>query len=249
MTGSLAVSHHRGRVLTGFTFGKRGGAVYARVYDKTAEAGDEAPIREIWRAGGWKQSDGRVWRIEFELRPHFLRSLETVEGTRMPSDPRALLARHLDAIWHHLMSDWLVLRDRRSLRSRIERRPSERWWERLAVAGQLSAACLAPPRALRRRPRTRLDCTMLHKQVAGLLAAIGAYHGNNSLMDCLDGLTAWMLDHVGVQGFREAVERAERRHGLVVGTQKVLPGEHQAEDGEDDWDDVFDHPSIVAYDG
>jgi hypothetical protein len=248
VTDSLAVSHHRGRVLTGFTFGKRGGGVYARVYDKTAEADADAPIREVWRASGWEQSADTVWRVEFELRPDFLRNLEAADGARLPTDPRAVLSRHLDDVWFHLASQWLVLRDRQSLRSRIERRSPEAWWEQLAVAGQLAPSCFGPPRPMARRPRKVLDCTMLHKQIAGVLAAIGAYHGNDSLMECLNGLTRWMLDHVGVQGFREAVERAERRHGLVVGTQEVAPRDAQTEADEGYWDELLHHaPTVTQY--
>src|SRR4051812_36299090 len=110
-----AVSHHQGRRLTGLTFGKRGGPAYARIYDKTREADPDAQIREHWAAALAKPlpADARVWRVEFEVRPEFLRSL-AAEDEHITSDPRSILAEHLDAIWEHLTSSWLVLRNPRS---------------------------------------------------------------------------------------------------------------------------------------
>ena len=81
-----ATTNANGRRFTGFTFGRRGGPLYCRVYDTLDHKSADDPIREHWRANGW---DGvqSVWRVEFEVRGEFLRAARTVDGRRLNADP------------------------------------------------------------------------------------------------------------------------------------------------------------------
>lgn len=219
---SRRVSHFTGRLLTGLTFGKRGGPVYARLYDKTREADAEALIRERWQnaLGGPLSADARVWRIEFELRPEFLRTLADQDGEHIPIDPRELLADHLDGIWHHLTANWLVLRDARSSK-RIARCAVQPWWQRLSTARTLGRVDGAPPE-LQRKRRGNADPEPLLRQLAGLLAAFGARREDQSLEGCLKALE----DHLrgggqGEERFAAAVERARLRMPLAAKTREA----------------------------
>lgn len=186
-----ATTRHIGRRLTGLTFGKRGRPVYARIYDKTEQAAADAPIREVWRRAGYDAScDGEtVWRVEFEVRSEFLRHLATGEG-HLPVEPEALLAHHLDEVWAHLVTRWLVFRDATDPNERIERRRGEAWWTALGAARGLNGDAFGSVRELSRRVRQPMDCTSYLRQVAGLLVSVAATNGSTSLEDTLAGLPA-----------------------------------------------------------
>jgi len=206
-----AATHHLGRRLTGLTFGKRGRPIYARIYDKTEQAPEDALIREVWdRAGYDPARDGsRVWRIEFEVRAEFLRQLAGDDG-HLPSDPDTLLGHHLDEVWAHLLTRWLVLR-RQGASARVERRPPERWWSALASCRGLNGESFGPVRQLNRRVSVPTDCTLYLRQAAGLLVAVGVANGNPSLEDALNCLALWVRRTMGEAGFADAVAARSRR--------------------------------------
>ncbi|WDT93804.1 hypothetical protein JDY09_00640 [Thermoleophilum album] len=210
MSGAAA-TRHLGRRLTGLTFGKRGRPVYARIYDKTEHAPDNAVIREVWERAGYEPARHgfQVWRIEFEVRAEFLRQLAADDG-HLPSNPGTLLGRHLDEVWAHLLSRWLVLR-REGETARVERRPAARWWSALATCRGLNGESFGPVRELSRRAPVPTDCTLYLRQAAGLLVAVGAANGNPSLEDALTCFARWVRDTMGEPGFAEAVAaRSER---------------------------------------
>lgn len=214
-----AVSHHHGRRLTGLTFGKRGGPAYARIYDKTREADPDAPIRERWAEalGRPLPADARVWRVEFEVRPEFLRSL-AADDEHITTDPRRVLAQHLDAIWEHLTSSWLVLRDPRSA-TRLTRCRPQGWWRQLATAPALCAAA-GSGETLHRKRRSSGRPEPLLRQLAGTLAAFGARREDRSLDSCLAAFCEHMRSGDGDARFAVAVERAALRLPLAARTQE-----------------------------
>lgn len=61
-----------GRHLSGIEFGRRGGGVYVRIYDKTAEI-KQCPNSWLPALWGERRCDGPVLRIAFELRLKKLR--------------------------------------------------------------------------------------------------------------------------------------------------------------------------------
>lgn len=226
---SRAVSHFVGRLLTGLTFGKRGGPVYARLYDKTREADPEALIRDRWTAalGRPVAEDATVWRVEFELRPEFLRTLADGDE-HITVEPRDVLEFHLDAIWEHLTTSWLVLRDPRSA-SRIARCRTQPWWKQLSEAGSL---CGHPGAGsgLTRMRRGSVDPDPLLRQLAGVLAAFAARRDDQSLDGCLEALG----DHLrrggdGEASFAAAVERARLRMPLAAMTREAAEDNVAAE--------------------
>ena len=219
-----AVSHQEGRQLTGLTFGKRGAGVFARIYDKTAEAAPDAPIRSRWAATLGRPLDpsATVWRIEFELRRDYLRTIRTAAapsdatgvgegdrlGTLRPS-ARVLLEQELDRIWADLTTRWLVLRDRSSA-SRLDRRRPQAWWESLSSIGGLTTVP-SDGVALTRRTNVSARVEPVLQQLAGLLAALGARRGDNGLESCLDAFASYMWQAHGPDGFAGKVRRSARR--------------------------------------
>lgn len=203
LIGSRSTIKTRGTNATGFTFGDRGAAMYARIYDKSLHADADAPIRTKWRERGW---DGeKVWRIEFEIRSEHLRKL-VVSGERTASDPERVLAS-LGAIWFDAATNWLVLRSSED-RSRIERRRVEPWW--LAVAqsqeideepGEIKLVQRSTP------PVTNVDALL--RQATGLLAAISASQTDADI-DRIFALFRTHVDDVhGPFGFAYKVAQAQ----------------------------------------
>ena len=164
VTQSQATTHYRGRVLTGYTFGKRGAPSHARIYDKTREASSDAPARTLWTANGYDpdRHGKQVWRVEFEVRSGLLYTLATNDGKHLPTDrPADILRSHLDDIWHHLTTRWLVLHT--GGHARPDRSPVARWWSSLSVLSGLDADEGVPLTELVRRPREPLDATSSRK--------------------------------------------------------------------------------------
>ena len=117
--------HSKGENRTGFTIGKRGNAMYARIYDKlaelTAKGDDEKRAIEEWhwRRGGW---DGlaAVARVEFEILGDGLKEF----GHR--EDPEQCLAC-LPALWAYCTRDWLKLIVPETATRRRRCRTDDRW--------------------------------------------------------------------------------------------------------------------------
>lgn len=205
-----ATTHHTGRRLTGLTFGKRGRDLYCRIYDKTAESASDALIRQVWGRAGYKsaaENAAPVWRVEFEVRAAFLRSL-IADGRHVTCDPAAILGHEIDRLWPLLLNDWLVLRDARNETTRIERRPIEPWWAELADCRFHVADNPSRAHRLERRPPRAQDPVRLLRQARGLLVSVAALNGNPSRTDALDGFTRFVTETCGEQSFAAAV--AER---------------------------------------
>lgn len=135
-------------------FGRFGGALYARIYDKLASLDKQAKgyMRQIWTDAGW---DGvsPVWRFEFSLSGDFLREavnlcLDSGDG-QLPQDLRDFdrFCDSMHEIWAYLTSDWLRFCPHTE-DSNLWRSPLDPVWIALQSAWPESQAVLrhhAPP--------------------------------------------------------------------------------------------------------
>jgi hypothetical protein len=158
-----------GRTITGFAFGARGGT-YARVYDKTRQSPPDAPIRAIWAAAGYdSERDGRVWRVEVEMRRGLLRELHS-EDQWLPDAPQGVVDGHLTALWRYCVGRWLRLHQ--AVPTEHDRPSVEPWWEALAAldfdVGALTSV------ELRRRKPPAVDTARLSASLAGTLTSLAA---------------------------------------------------------------------------
>jgi hypothetical protein len=221
-------SHDRGRVFTGFNLGSRGGAAYARLYLKSFEAPNDAPIRELWRQKGYDLGHHRdVWRVEFELRPSLLRELR-VDGQPLPNDPDALLSNHLDAVWAYVTTSWLTLRDRSRSATRRERTPVAPWWAALAQLRGLNGEAPAAPGLKVSRDRSRRgDRDKLLKLALGAIAGVAALDSSADLKTALLALTDFAQKQGGDEAFAARTDKARARYGLptlaAAGRRTLLP--------------------------
>lgn len=110
-----------GRDLTGFDFGRRGGSVYVRIYDKTIEIRRRGLswLPDLW---GMRRADEPVWRIEFELRrpvlvEHGLRAVDEVLDGQQD-------------LWRYVSRDWLTFRTP-TPDCRVRRWPVDPIWEQV----------------------------------------------------------------------------------------------------------------------
>jgi hypothetical protein len=109
---TLTRAVHRGALQTLY-FGRFGGALYCRVYDKTAEIkkSGKTYLEDTWKAAGWS-GDGAVARVEFSLSGEFLKAAGGINGSGLPDiDLRPLEAfqNAVPALWQYLTGDWLRL--------------------------------------------------------------------------------------------------------------------------------------------
>jgi hypothetical protein len=70
------MEHSYGLQETGFDF-SRGGALSLQIYDKTRELAKSGKewFEDLWKANGWDEEDGRVWRIELRYKREALHEL------------------------------------------------------------------------------------------------------------------------------------------------------------------------------
>lgn len=71
---------HLSRVCTGFSYGSRQSGRLIRCYDKSLEISEQskhkAYILNYWKENNLDQTGGHVWRLEYELRSDFLKTVE-----------------------------------------------------------------------------------------------------------------------------------------------------------------------------
>jgi hypothetical protein len=149
--------------------------------------------------------------VEFEVRSGLLYTLATNDGKHLPTDrPADILRSHLDDIWHHLTTRWLVLHT--GGHARPDRSPVARWWSSLSVLSGLDADEGVPLTELVRRPREPLDATVFLKQAVGLLVGFAAANGSGpSMEDALGALRSWATANVAQENFAARVRMRTRR--------------------------------------
>jgi len=205
-----AVSDYAHRQFTGFRFGRRGGPIFARIYKKTAEAADDAWVRDVWREAGYDPSvhGGEVWRVEFELRGALLREL-MVDGQWLPRDPAAILGHHLTNLWAYATRRWLVLHERQ--RTRVERDRVSAWWDALAHLDGFEAEPVRGEKFRRLSPPAR-NPRHLASMAVGVLTSLAALHGQETWEDARDGLDEYVKHGMGERAFALDVRRKAKAH-------------------------------------
>jgi hypothetical protein len=173
-----------GDALSGLTFGKRNGALYARIYDKTREAegkGDDW-WPEVW--GPKYDPEQRVLRVEFEINRDGLRDF----GTNTPEE----VFKNIGPLWAYASGQWLTLRTPTADETH-SRWPIDPRWE--AVQKSTLVGNSLPAERMR---SGKNDGTLrrLLPQLIGYLASAAVPLGTHNLDDTLDAL----YPHVAAYG-------------------------------------------------
>jgi hypothetical protein len=185
--------------LAGLTFGSRGAALFARIYDKSRELegkGDDWWL-EVW--GDEFDPEQRVLRVEFEFSRDGLREF----GLSSPED----VFEQVGPLWAYATGSWLSLRipgddDTRS------RWPVDRRW--LAVQ-RASLAGAALPAVRLRAGESAGSLRRLLPQLVGYLASVAVPLGTLDLDDTLDHLVPHVLRYGAESGVDFATRVADKR--------------------------------------
>ena len=183
-----------GDALSGLNFGKRGGALYARIYDKTREAegkGDDW-WPDVW--GPQFDPEQRVLRVEFEFTRDGLREF----GVHTPEDA----FENLGPLWAYATSQWLTLRKPTDDETR-SRWPIESRWhavQRCALSGN------SLPAERMRAGAASGELRRMLPQLVGYLAGAAVPLGTTDLDDTFDALRP----HIHAYGQRRLITFEER---------------------------------------
>lgn len=152
-------------------FGRFGGALYARIYNKSASLSAQGKeyMRDIWSQAGW---DGlaTVLRVEFSLSGDFLKNTQLLGVC----DHRSFdwFVRVIPNLWHYLTTDWLRHTETSSDQTKSRWATSDFWSE---VCG----ACEAAPQIIRSKaPR----CTLEQPLTSGLRGFFTSLVGKATLV-------------------------------------------------------------------
>jgi len=130
------------RELTGFSLGSRESPIYVRIYDKTREIHEQSQkwwFWDIWDAR-YRQD---VWRIEFELKRDFFRTV------RPSIDTVAALLPRLPDLWDYLTGTYLTFRA--DTGARMARRPILPLSETIRAQGRQWLGATGPATPVDRR--------------------------------------------------------------------------------------------------
>ena len=212
-----AITDYDRRRFTGFRFGKRGGAIFARIYRKTDEAKSDDWVREKWRLAGYDPTihGPDVWRVEFEIRGALIRELQA-NGERLPREPDALLSAHLGTLWHYAMQKWLLLRDGQNVASRPERQAITPWWRDLGALAGFAEAPL-PDAILRRVVAPSEDAVRLLNLAIGALTSLSSLTGKTSWPDTIRLLDDFVKHSYGRRRFEEISKAKQARRRALRG--------------------------------
>lgn len=195
-------------------FGKFGGALYARRYDKLASLNRQgkAYMRQVWESNGW-DGESPVWRTEFSLSGDALKCLNWIDDEgEVLRDCRDLKAfrRNISRIWSYLTHSWL----RYTLPENGDR---NRWrwplapeWVELqqAFAAEDDMACRVP------WPKNP-DDSQLRAQLRGVALSLAALNAKSDEPD--EECTSWLGELVQwVDSPSFAPDLEERRRALGV---------------------------------
>jgi len=159
--------------MSGLTFGKRGGSLMCRIYDKSREMVDKGHDYwpDVW--GSKYDPDVKVLRIEFEFSREGLRSF----GVDTPEDAFA----KMPALWAYATQVWLSLRMPTNDDTRSRWPVDPRW--ALVQASTLAGGC-APAERIREGERQG-ELRMLRKLASGILSSIAVPLGTDDIADTL----------------------------------------------------------------
>lgn len=212
---------HVGRRFTGFEIGKRGSPFYARIYDKTFQAGAEASIRKVWESNGYKPQgqQERIWRIEFEIRSQLLREMLRDDASRLSDDPVRTIEEDLDELWREAVLVRLRLKERTG-EARLERRPVRDWWQQLANLDDHKPLSGHTGLPFSRVAPISNDVEQHLATALRSLATVGLLNGTPRLDDCLSSLTDFNEATGWRKGFAEMIARAEAKRDPSLKSSK-----------------------------
>lgn len=186
--------------LSGVNFGTRGGAVYARLYDKTRELESEGDDwwLDVW--GDDHRPGDRVLRVEFEFSRDGLREF----GISSPEDAFG----QVGPLWAYATGHWLSLRvpiDTDATRSRW---PVDARWT--AIQGStLTGAALAAERI--RAGHRAGTLRQLLPGLVGYLSSAAATLDTDTLEDTLQKIRPHVHDYGAMTGTPFEARVAEKR--------------------------------------
>jgi hypothetical protein len=188
--------------LSGLNFGKRGGAVYARIYDKTRELESKGDDwwHELW--GAAFDPEQRVLRIEFEFSRDGLREFDI----DTPEDAFA----NVSALWAYATGNWLSLRTPTVDETR-SRWPLDPRWQ--AVQQSALANNSLPATRIRSGDRAG-SLRKLMPQLVGYLASAAVHLGTADLDDTCQALYP-LIDAYGAQAGISFPERVEAKRRIA----------------------------------
>ncbi len=192
-----------GEEMSGLYFGKRGGSLYCRIYDKSRDMKDKGHDwwPDVW--GPKYDPEQKVMRVEFEFNREGLRSF----GVDTPEDAFERAA----SLWAYAACKWLTLRvptddDTRS------RWPVDPRWD-LIQKSTLAGGC-APAERIKEGERQG-SLRQYRKLATGVLTSMAVPLGTDDVWDTLEALPYELLVHEITSGkrFPDRV-RAKRRRAM-----------------------------------
>jgi len=183
-----------GDALSGLNFGKRGGALYARLYDKTREAEGKGHDwwPDVWGPGF--DPEQPVLRVEFEINRDGLREF----GILSPEDA----FENLGPLWAYSTSQWLTLRIPTADDTRSRWPIDPRWQavQRCSLSGN------ALPADRMRAGAASGELRRMLPQLVGYLASAALPLGTTDL----DSTLAALRPHVEAYGQRRSLSFDDR---------------------------------------
>lgn len=218
---SRVVSH--GRSPQTVYFGRFGGKLYARAYNKLATllVQNKLYMQEIWAANGW---DGKtpVWRIEFSMSGDFFKQI-VLQGEMLDCRVWETFLKHQNNIWHYLTHNWL--QEKHAVRGSQYRSKHTNQWKLKPRWSLVQRAWSLGENIVRHKPDSRPDTERNYKQIRGLAISIAA----GQTMSSLDDAETADFDTTYLQGFKgvldrlqEELEDAENAEQLIADVKSKL---------------------------
>lgn len=187
--------------MSGLNFGKRGGSVYARIYDKSREMLEKGHDwwPDVW--GAAYDPEQKVTRIEFE----FSRAGLVEFGIDTPTDALARLGE----LWAYATMQWLSLRTPTNDDTR-SRWPVDPRWQSVQ-ASTLAGGC-APAHRIKAGQREG-ELRTYRKLATGVLSSMAIPMGTNDLDDTFDAAKFEVLKYgqISGRGIADRIAEKERR--------------------------------------
>ena len=188
-----------GEEMSGLTFGKRGGSLMCRIYDKTRESKDKGHDwwPEVW--GASFDPEQKVIRVEFEFSREGLRefAVDTPEDAfeRMP------------ALWAYATCNWLALRIPTGDETRSRWSVDPRWEQ--IQRSSLRGGC-APAARIKAGERQG-ELRQLRKLATGVLTSMAIPLGTDDIGDTLTAVEDELLLYERISGRTFPDRIAEKR--------------------------------------
>lgn len=191
-----------GEELSGMNFGKRGGALFCRIYDKTRESNAKGTDwwPDVW--GPNYDPERKVTRVEFEFRRAGLVEF----GVDTPADA---LGRASE-LWAYATHSWLSLRVPTGDETRSRWPVDARW--KLVQASSLAGGC-APAARIRAGQREG-EMRTYRKLMTGVLSSMAVPMGTGDIGDSLVAAEKEVLlyEQVSNRAFADRIhEKRQRR--------------------------------------